>query len=266
MSVATFIPQVWEASLMRNFYEHSIANLITTAPTKIEGDRIIFNRVSDITIKNYEGKVEYDQLTTSKVDLPMDKDNYFAFCLDDVDAVQAAGDLIGPHTEEASNKLQQETDGIVLKEALSNSAQAVTKEAGENIYDVIVNCNMELNKRRIPRTGRIIVINAEALRDLEVDSRFTEHYKILENGVIEGANINGVPLIFSEELNFNKETKKSKEAVLVLHKSAIGFGSQLKRMEAMRLQGAFSDSVRGLQVCGCKTLRPEALAFYAKAE
>lgn len=260
MSVATFIPQVWEASLMRNFYEHSIVNLITTKPNKIEGNKIIFNRVSDVTIKDYTGSVTFDNLNTSKVELPMDIKKYFAFQVDDVDAVQAAGDLIAPHTEEAALKLQEELDKIVLDEALSNVSQAVTKASGENIYDVIVNLNLALNKRKVPKANRVAVINAEALKDLQVDSRFTEHYQILENGLMEGAKINGIQLIFSEELN------EGREAALVLNKSAIGFGSQLKETEALRLEGAFADGVRGLQLCGCETLRPEALAFYAKAE
>lgn len=259
MSVATFIPQIWEASLMMNFHEHSIVNLITTAPTRIEGNKIIFNRVSNVNVKPYEGTVEWDKLTTSKVELPLDKKHYFSFAVDDVDEIQAAGDLIAPHTQEAAATMQETMDKIVLDEALSNTDKAVTKEAGDNIYDVIVNCNMQLNKRKIPKSNRVAVINAEALKDLQVDARFTEHYQILDNGLIEGANINGIPLIFTEELN------EGREAVLVLHKSAIGFGSQLRETEAMRLQDRFADGIRGLQVAGCKTLRPESIAFYAKA-
>ena len=42
MSVQTFIPQIWEASLLKKFHETSIADVITTAPTKIEGNKIVF--------------------------------------------------------------------------------------------------------------------------------------------------------------------------------------------------------------------------------
>lgn len=260
MSVATFIPQVWEAALMKNFYEHSIVNTITTRPTKIEGNKIIFNKVSDVAINDYAGSVSFADLTTSKVELPMDTKKYFAFKVDDVDAVQAAGDLIGPHMEEAANKLQEAIDKKVLDEALSNTGAAVAKAAGENVYDVIVNLNMALNKKKVPKTGRYAVINAEALADLEKDARFTHEYAILENGIIEGGKVKGIQLIFSEELN------EGREAVLLLHTSALGYGAQLQKTEALRLEGSFSDGVRGLHVCGCETLRPEALAFYAKAK
>ncbi len=262
MSVATFIPQVWEAALMKNFYEHSIVNIITTKPTKIEGDKIIYNRVGDIKIDDYVAgqTIDYPAVDTSKVELPMDIKKKFRFSVNDVDAVQAAGDIMGPFMEKAACEMQEEIDKLVLDEALSNTGAAVAKASGENVYDVIVNLNMALNKKKVPKTGRYIVVNAEALADLEKDSRFTHEYTLLENGLIEGARVKGVQLIFSEELN------EGREAVLLLHTSAIGYGLQLQKTEAIRLESDFADGVRGLQVCGCKTLRPEALAFYAKAK
>lgn len=262
MSVANFIPQVWEAALMKNFYEHSIVNTITTKPTKIEGNKIIFNRISSIEVSDYDPatSLTYPAIDTTKVELPMDIKKRFTFSVDDVDAIQAAGDIMGPAIEDAASRMQEAIDKLVLNEALSNTGAAVTKASGENIYDVIVNLNMALNKKKVPKTGRYIVINAEALANLEKDARFTHEYTLLENGLMEGARVKGIQLIFSEELNAGEE------AVLLLHTSAIGYGSQLQKTEAIRLESKFADAVRGLQVCGCKTLRPEAIAFYAKAK
>ena len=255
MAVTNFIPQVWEARLMAKFHERSVGQLITTAPTKIEGNKIIFNKVSDIALKDYEGSVSFDDLTTSKVELPMDVKKYWAFKVDDVDAVQSAGNLIDPHVAEAGYGLQEATDKLILDEALKTS-HAVT---GEKAYDVIVKANTQLNKHKVPKAERFAIVNAEALEELHLDARFTANYTILENGVIEGAKINGVQLVFSEELNGGEF------AIVVLHKSAIGFGKQLEETEAMRLQNAFADGVRGLQVCGVKTLREEAVVKCTRA-
>ena len=255
MAVTNFIPQVWEARLMAKFHERSVGQLITTAPTKIEGNKIIFNKVSDIALKDYEGSVSFDDLTTSKVELPMDVKKYWAFKVDDVDAVQAAGALIDPHVAEAGYGLQEATDKLILDEALKTS-HTVT---GEKAYDIIVKANTQLNKHKVPKADRYVVVNAEALEELHLDARFTANYTILENGVIEGAKINGVQLIFSEELNGGNF------AIVALHKSAIGFGKQLQETEAMRLQNAFADGVRGLQVCGVKTLRDDAVVKCTRA-
>ena len=255
MAVTNFIPQIWEARLMAKFHERSVGGIITTAPTKIEGNKIIFNKVSDIALKDYEGSVSFDDLTTSKVELPMDVKKYWAFKVDDVDAVQAAGNLIDPHVSEAGYGLQEATDKLILDEALKTS-HTVT---GEKAYDIIVKANTKLNKNKVPKAERFAVVNAEALEELHLDARFVANYTVLENGIIEGAKINGVQLVFSEELNAGKF------AIVVLHKSAIGFGKQLEETEAMRLQNAFADGVRGLQVCGVKTLREEAVVKCTRA-
>ena len=255
MAVTNFIPQVWEARLMAKFHERSVGQLITTAPTKIEGNKIIFNKVSDIALKDYEGSVSFDDLTTSKVELPMDVKKYWAFKVDDVDAVQAAGNLIDPHVAEAGYGLQEATDKLILDEALKTS-HTVT---GEKAYDIIVKANTKLNKNKVPKAERFAIVNAEALEELHLDARFVANYTVLENGIIEGAKINGVQLVFSEELNGGTC------AVVALHKSAIGFGKQLQETEAMRLQNSFADGVRGLQVCGTKTLREEAVVKFTKA-
>ena len=255
MAVTNFIPQIWEARLMAKFHERSVGGIITTAPTKIEGDKIIFNKVSNIALKDYEGTVNFDDLTTSKVELPMDVKKYWAFKVDDVDAVQAAGNLIDPHVQEAGYGLQEATDKLILDEALKTKNTVTAEKA----YDAIVKINTKLNKNKVPKGERYVVINAEVLEELHLDARFTANYTILENGIIEGAKINGVQLVFSEELN------EGTFAIVGLHKSAIGFGKQLQETEAMRLQNAFADGVRGLQVCGVKTLREEAVVKCTKA-
>jgi hypothetical protein len=76
MAVTNFIPSIWEARLLAKFHERSITDLITTAPTKVEGNKIIFNHVSDVSIKQYAGTVSFEDLTTSKVELPLDHKNY----------------------------------------------------------------------------------------------------------------------------------------------------------------------------------------------
>ncbi len=257
MAVTTFIPQVWNARLLHNFYERSIANVITTSPGEIRGNKLIFNNVSDVAVKNYTGSVSFDDLTTSKVELDMDIKKMWAFKVNDVDAVQAAGDLVDAHTQEASSKMQASMDKAILDEGLKTNNK-VTKGDSDKAYDLIVKSNTVLNKNKVPKNERFTVINAEVLEALHLDDRFNRHYQILENGVIEGASINGTTLVYSEELNGGDF------AILTLHKSAIGFGTQLQETEAMRLETDFADGIRGLQVAGVKTLRPKAVVKYVE--
>lgn len=263
MAVTTFIPTIWEARLLANFHKTSIAKVITTAPARIEGNKITFNRVGAVTVKDYAGAVTWDALNTSKVDINMDQKKYFAFQLDDVDAAQAAGELIDPHTQEAAAVLQETVDKYVL--GLFTGAHADNTIGDDttpialtatNIYDQIVDLNTKLNVKKVPKTDRFTVINSQALGLLSKDARFTSQPVILENGVVEGQVINGSQIVVSEEV----AATAGKYKILSLHKSAIGHGEQIEETEAMRLQGAFADGVRGLMVYGSGVLRPEALA------
>ncbi|MGA5663716.1 hypothetical protein ACPCZR_30405 [Bacillus bombysepticus] len=263
MSVATFIPTIWEARLMANFHKRSIADLITTKPTKIEGNKIIFNRVGAVNVKNYEGEVEWDNTNPSKVEINMDQKKYFAFKVDDVDAVQAAGNLIDPHTQEAGSVLQETVDTFVLglytgahKDNVIGTDAAAIELSPKNAYDYIVDLNTKLNMKKVPKTDRFTIINSQVLGLLSKDDRFTKQPVILENGVVEGQVINGSQIVVSEET----PNTAGKYKILGLHKSAIGHGKQLNETEAQRLQNSFADGVRGLMVYGAGVLRPESLA------
>ncbi|MRB24087.1 hypothetical protein GH839_24875 [Bacillus thuringiensis] len=263
MSVATFIPTIWEARLMANFHKRSIADLITTQPAKIEGNKIIFNRVGAVNVKDYSGSVEWDDTNPSKVEINMDQKKYFAFKVDDVDAVQAAGDLIDPHTQEAGSVLQETVDKFVLglytgahKDNVIGTDSAAIELSPKNAYDYIVDLNTTLNMKKVPKTDRFTIINSQVLGLLSKDDRFTKQPVILENGVVEGQVINGSQIVVSEEIH----NTSGKYKILALHKSGIGHGKQLNETEAQRLQNSFADGVRGLMVYGAGVLRSESLA------
>lgn len=263
MSVVNFIPQVWVARLIEKFHARSVAKAITVPPTKIEGNKIIYNVVSDIAVKDYSGTVTFDELTTPKREINMDQKKYWAFKVGDVDKVQAAGELIDPHVREAGAVLQETADKFVL--GLYAGAHADNKLGTQdapievdktNIYDAIVDINKKLDKKRVPRSDRFITINADILGMLEKDDRFTRNYTVLENGILEGAKINGSQIVLSEDVDTTGDVIK----VIANHNTAIGYGEQLQETEALRLESDFADGVRGLAVYGGQILRPEGVA------
>lgn len=259
MAVTTFIPKVWEAALLESYKKTAIAQMITTPPTEIEGDTIIWNNVSNIAIKDYTGTVDYESLDLTDVQMKMNQKKYWAFAVDDVDKIQAAGNLITPHMEEAASGLGVTSDRYVLSQITDADATNVIGASGgkininaKNAYDYIVDLNTRLSKKKVPLSDRFVVVTYDYLGLLSKDDRFTKNYKVLENGVVEGAKVNGAQIVVSEELPAN--------IVTALHKGAIGYGTQLRKTEALRLQDKFADAVRGLQVYGAKVLRKKGVA------
>ncbi len=263
MSVQSFIPQVWEAKLLKKYRKEAVAELITTKPSKIEGNKIIFNRTGTVAVKDYAGAVSWDEVATTPIEMNFNQKKYFAIQVDDVDAVQAAGDLLDSHTEEAGEEIKETIDTHVLGFYTGVHADNVIGDDlapkaldKTNVYDYIVDLGTLLSKKKVPKANRFVVINAEVLGLLSKDDRFTRNPNVLANGLVEGQRINGMQVVVSEET----ANVTGKLKIMALHKSAIGHAKQFDKTEAMRLQGAFADGVRGLVVYGTQVLRPEAMA------
>ena len=132
------------------------------------------------------------------------------------------------------------------------SASSKKKVTQVSIYDYIVDLGTILSKAKVPKTERYVTVDAEILGLLSKDKRFTDNPQVLVNGVVNGQVINGMQVVCTEE--------KPAGIVIAHHKSAIGAAKQLDKMEAMRLQSAFADGVRGLCMYGSKILRDDGIA------
>ncbi|ERI90988.1 hypothetical protein HMPREF1982_03550 [Clostridiales bacterium oral taxon 876 str. F0540] len=260
MAVANFKKTLWEGALLANFHSVSIADVITTKPSSTDGEKIIFNRVGAGTLKDYTGSIAWDEITTTPVEMTFGQKKYFAFSLDDVDKAQLVADVMTATTKEHSAVLSETIDGYVLGKAIAGvkTANYPTKTTAKSItkvtdaYDSIVDLGTLLGKSKVPMTDRYAVINNDYLNLLQKDDRFTRNPEVLANGIVNNAKINGMTIIISEEVPTGK--------VVALHKSATGYAKQISELEAMRLQTAFADGVRGLTVYDSVVLRPEAIA------
>ena len=253
MSIQSFKANVWEGALITNFHNVSIADVITTAPSKIEGEKAIFNKVSGGAIKDYAGAITYDTLATAPIELNFDKKKYFAISLDDVDAVQANGEVLGVVAEEKALDMAEVADQELLQMIATNATNKITKSPMmfSEAYDLVVDLGVELSKKKVPNSNRFVVASAEFIQQMAKDDRFVDNFNVLPNGVLDGVNIAGMKIVQTENVPANH--------VIVLHKSAVGYATQLDKVEALRLEGSFSDAVRGLQVSGETILRDEAI-------
>lgn len=265
MSVTSFIPSIWEARLLANFHDASVADVITTPPTRTEGNKVVFNRVPDVAIKDYDAvtPITFDGLTTPDVDLSFNQKKYFAFKVNDVDKVQAAGDLLNSTTADTSLKLQETIDLYVLSlytsadadNLVGNDTTPVALDA-TTAYNSIVDLSTKLGQKKVPVAGRYVVVNNAVLGLLAKDSRFTLQPEILANGIVNGQKVGGMQVVVSEEI----ANASGKYKILAVGAGALGYGKQFDNVEAIRLQDDFADGVRGLCVYGATVLRPEAMA------
>lgn len=260
MTITNFKPTLWEGALLSQFHSVSIADAMVTKPTDIQGEKVIFNKIKKGVIKEYTGTVAWDEVDTEQVEMTFPKQKYFAIKVDDVDRVQQKKDTLKPIADEHGMVLAETYDADLFT-ALTGTTTASTigsKTAqkdihAKNVYDFIVDLGTELSKKKVPKAERFVTVSAEILGLLSKDPRFTNNPVILTNGFVEGQKINGLQVMTSEELPKNQ--------VVAHHKSAVGGAKQIDKTEALRLENAFADGVRGLMKYGFKVLRDDAIAI-----
>lgn len=264
MALENFKPTLWSSSIMENFHDTSFVGLITTPPVEKRGEKVIFNRIQKGAWKEYNAgtPITWDEVATTRIEMDFPHQKYFSYIVEDVDEVQTAreGEVLKAITREQSALLGEEVDQEVVSYIAENIVESniIGTEAEPvlvnptNAYDELVDLNTLGNKQKIPVTNRYFIISPDYLGLLEKDERFTKEYKILTNGIVEGANINGGTLIVKAD---NPDDK-----VLLVHPSSTGFAMQLKGddFEVIRLENHFANGVRALCKYGYTQLRPEA--------
>lgn len=262
MSIENYKASIWEDSIAVNFGENTFVGAITTSPVEVQGEKIIFNRITPGIWKDYVSgvKIEWSQISTSKVELIFPKQKYYAMILEDVDKVQlGGGDIINAVTKEQSTVLGEQIDSEVATYIVANTPventigtalaqELVTKS---NAYDLLVDLNTMANNLKVPVTERYFIISPNFLGLIAKDPRFTLQYSLLANGIVEGATINGATLLVKAD--------NDDSVVILTHKSAIGFGMQLTgEPEAIRLIDIIGEGIRGIVRYGYIQLRPES--------
>lgn len=295
-----FIPQLWSGKLNVKFYAATvfgeIANTSYEGEIKALGDKIRINNVPSITINNYTvGMTLSAQVPApSVVDLTIDTAKYFNFQISDVLAYQSKPNLMATFSDDASKQMAIAIDRDVLftefnqgaaankgatAGAISGSFNLGTDNApvvisGTNVVGLVTSMSSVLDEQNVPDTDRWLVITPY-FRQVLMASPLAQAYvtgdqtSMLRNGKI-GA-IDRFTLYVSNQLpaaaagqDFSGGAQAGalkRTAILAGHKSAITFASQITKTEQIKNPSDFGELVRGLNVYGKQTIKPEGLVL-----
>lgn len=253
MSVQSFIPAMWQAELLESFKGQAIVEQITF-PVPTVGGKLIINKMGAVAVREYEGNVQYDNLSTEAIEVPFDQKRYMAIKIGDVEAAQVAGELRAPAVREGAYQLAKAVDEHAVAKIMGSEAHKQTVALSKaNVYEAIVDANRALDRKDVPANDRVIVCGFDVIGMLEKDLKANFHRDVVADGV--EFRVNGVRLLPTNRV--------ADGTVIVLHKSAVAHGMQLEKMEALRLQDSFSDAIRALEVFAVEVVRPEAIEIVA---
>lgn len=266
MSVNNFIPTLWNSVIQQEHDRVSIVRLIANTDSEGEikkaGDQVIFPGLIDPTISAYTGSVTFEDIQDGSVTMNVDQQNYFAFKVEDVDQAQARANFKTAQTARAGSLLAQAQDEYVL--GLYAQANNLITDATldtTTILSVISQASRLLSENDTPTQGRWLVVSPWVAEKMELAQVVFEVGTGLATGV-QWANRFGFTIYVSNNVE-NAAASGSVTHCLAGGMNAIGFANQLTETEALRLEGSFSDGVRGLDVFGAKIVRPSDLVHLA---
>lgn len=280
-----FIPEIWSGKLIENFYDATvlaaIANTDYEGEIRQHGDTVNIRTTPEITIKTYvKGQtLSVENPDKPKLQLVIDKGEYFACIEDDVDKVQSDIALMDTWSKDASERMKIKIDQRVLTDILPDiSADNKGATAGRisndidlgttgtpiaidktNVIDLIVDMGTVLDEANAPEQDRFLVIPAKMAgyikrSDLKDASLSGDSMSPLRNGRL------GMIDRFTLYVSHNLNVSSGKFSVVGGHKMGFTFASQMTNMETIRSETTFGNIIRGLQVYGYKVVKPEALA------
>ena len=286
-----FIPEIWSGKLIENFYDATvlaaIANTDYEGEIKNQGDTVNIRTIPNITIRDYvKGQsLVVENPDKPKLQLVIDKGEYFACVEDDIDRVQSDVKLMDMWSKDASEQMKIKIDQRVLTDILpdiaatnkgatagavsgafnlgtTGSPLTVSKDGSggtTSVTDLVVDMGTVLDEANCPEQNRFLIIPARMAglikkSELKDASLTGDSQSPLRNGRL--GMIDRFTIYVSHNL---KVTSGTKYSIIAGTKMGFTFASQMTEMETIRSETTFGDIIRGLQVYGYKVVKPEAL-------
>ncbi len=286
-----FIPEIWSGKLIENFYDATVLSAISNTDYEGEirrmGDTVNIRTQPNITIREYvKGQnLVVENPDSPKLQLLIDKGEYFSCVEDDIDRVQSDIKLMDMWSKDASEQMKVKIDQRVLTDMLpdidaankgatagaqsaafnlgtTGSPLTVTKDGASSttpVIDLIVDMGTVLDEANVPESDRFLVIPARMAglikkSELKDASLSGDSASPIRNGRL------GMIDRFTLYVSHNLNVSSGKTSIIAGHKMGFTFASQMTEMETIRAQSTFGNIVRGLQVYGYKVTKGEALA------
>jgi len=265
-----FIPEVFSRKLQAKFYAQTVLSEVTTNEYEGEisglGNKVNIRTVPAVSVADYTGSLSYSDVTSSTIELNIDKAKSYAFKVDDILREQADIDFMNEAANDAAQnmKIAIEQDvfaNVAAGSSLTDINATPSNITSANVLGFILEAGQTLDENNIPEEGRFMIINpavASLLKQSELRQAYLtgDNVSPLRNGFI------GTVDRFNMYVSNNLSTTSGVTSGLYGHPKAIAYASQMTNTETVRLESSFGDGVRGLSVYGYKVILPTAIGEF----
>jgi hypothetical protein len=274
VAITNFIPEIWSAQILVNLRDQlrygqaGVVNRNYEGAIAVAGDTVHITNFTDPSVRDYARNsttVTYDGLTDDDTTLVVNQAQYFGFKVDDLDRRQALPGFVEEVTIGATYNLVAAADAYLAGQMVGGvdadnvlDAASITDPA--DAYELLVDFRTVLAKTNTPGDGRFVIVPPEFYALLLKDDRFIRADAAgttagLRNGQVGAAA--GFTVIESNTV----PEDDGEFSIVAGHSIATTYAQQIVNVEALRLETAFADGVRGLHLYGTKVVRPKNLAL-----
>ena len=265
-----FIPEVFSKKLQAKFYAQTVLSEVTTNEYEGEisglGNKVNIRTVPAVTVADYTGSLSYSDVTSSTIELDINKAKSYAFKVDDILRMQADIDFMNEAAQDAAQnmKIAIEQDvfaNVAAGSSLTDINSTPADITSSTVLGHILSAGEQLDDNNIPEDGRFMIVNpavATLIKQSELRQAYLTGDSVspLRNGFI------GKIDRFNMYVSNNLSTSAGVTSGLYGHPKAIAYASQMTNTETVRLESSFGDGVRGLAVYGYKVVLPTAIGEF----
>lgn len=286
MSIENFIPELWSSAILDPYLKNLVFGQPSVVNTDYEGqiqemgNTVHVSTIGFPTVQSYDKTQDLtiEDLSDTGAELLINQGDYFAFRVNDVDKVQAAGNFQSDAMNLAAYGLKNTVDQYIAG-LFSTDTLTANKLGNVKVYDgdpesipngdipayqVLVKLGEALDAQNTPTEGRYAVVSPNFRSALQMDRRFTWVANAGTDDTLRNGHI-GEAAGFEVLVSNNLAQVGGRDLISAGVPGAISFASQINSVEAFREQSRFADVVRGLNIYGAKTFRPNGIATAAVA-
>src|SRR5699024_5841671 len=275
MAITNFIPELWASAVQAPFEKALVFGQPSVSNTKYEGtirnqgDTVNITTISDPTIKSYDKNedIDVEDLADGQLQLVIDQGDYFAFRVNDIDKVQAAGDFQGPATQRAGFGLKDKVDQFIASqfalsadnggphkdnrlgdvEVINGTGTGRPGDSQTTAYNVLVDLGNKLNKQSAPSDGRNLVIDRAFLSSLLYNPRISRVHDFVTAVSLRNV-IMGCAAGFDILLSNNVIVSSGKRLVVAGITDPLSTAIQLPEVEALSPEKRYAAIISGWEI------------------
>jgi hypothetical protein len=270
MALQNFIQTVWSANIMESLRKAhvfaAVANRDYQGQLVNLNDKVKVMQVSDVTVTSYSRNtdVTVQDMDDAAAELVADQAYYFAFKVNDVEAVQVKPALLAQTTDQAAYGFRDKVDtyfaGLYGDAGYDSYATGTTPwdVTSLNVEDIMLSAGEQLSNGKVQQEGRFLVIPPWFSTKLVLAGLVTKQQndELFANGKL--ARVLGFDLFLSNNVSATSTTTWDHTKIIGgIVGQSLSFADAILKIEAYRPEKRFEDAVKGLYVFGGKVMRPD---------